>query len=70
MEISLQGAIILGAGGDGSNGGTGTFYEGIITKGNPSDDIDDAIQANIVAAGTSRVQEMGRPTGLRRVLRD
>jgi hypothetical protein len=48
---SLQGAIILGTGGDGSNGGTGTFFEGAMTMGNPSDDVDDAIQANIVAAG-------------------
>ena len=50
----LQGAIILGTGGDGSFGGTGTFYEGAMTIGNPSDAIDDAIQANIVAAGYGR----------------
>jgi hypothetical protein len=50
----LQGAIILGTGGDGSNGGTGTFFEGVITSGNPSDAIDDAVQANIVAAGYGR----------------
>jgi hypothetical protein len=48
---SLQGAIILGTGGDGSNGGTGTFFEGAMTAGNPSDAIDAAVQANIVAAG-------------------
>jgi hypothetical protein len=48
---SLQGAIILGTGGDGSNGGTGTFFEGAMTIGNPSDATDDAIQANIIAAG-------------------
>jgi hypothetical protein len=47
----LQGAIILGTGGDGSNGGTGTFYEGAMTAGNPPDSVDDAVQANIVAAG-------------------
>ena len=47
----LQGAIILGTGGDGSNGGTGTFFEGAMTSGNPSDSVDDAIHANIVAAG-------------------
>ncbi|MBN2526332.1 MAG: alpha-L-arabinofuranosidase [Deltaproteobacteria bacterium] len=47
----LEGAIILGTGGDGSNGGTGTFYEGAMTKGNPPDEVDDAIHANIVAAG-------------------
>ena len=47
----LQGAIILGTGGDGSNGGTGTFFEGAMTMGNPSDATDDLVQANIVAAG-------------------
>ena len=48
---SLNGAIILGTGGDGSNGGTGTFYEGAMTMGNPPDATDNAVQANIVAAG-------------------
>jgi hypothetical protein len=47
----LQGAIILGTGGDGSNGGTGTFFEGAMTTGNPPDSVDALIQANIVAAG-------------------
>ena len=50
----LQGAIILGTGGDGSNTGTGTFFEGAMTSGNPPDSVDDAIQANIVAAGYGR----------------
>ena len=50
----LFGAIILGTGGDGSNGGTGTFFEGAMTKGNPGDSVDAAIQANIVAAGYGR----------------
>ncbi|HTA89501.1 MAG TPA: arabinofuranosidase catalytic domain-containing protein [Polyangiaceae bacterium] len=48
---NLQGAIILGTGGDGSDGGKGTFFEGAMTAGNPSDDIDNLVQANIVAAG-------------------
>jgi hypothetical protein len=46
-----QGAIILGTGGDGSEYGKGTFFEGCITSGNPPDSADDAVQANIVAAG-------------------
>ena len=50
----LQGAIILGTGGDGSNTGTGTFFEGAITSGTPADSVDDAIQANIIAAGYGR----------------
>jgi|GEM_PF-1750882 len=47
----LQGAIILGTGGDGSPYGEGTFFEGAMTMGVPTDAIDDAIQANIIAAG-------------------
>jgi non-reducing end alpha-L-arabinofuranosidase len=49
--MKKQGAIVLGTGGDGSNYGQGTFYEGAITTGNPADSVDDAIAANIVAAG-------------------
>jgi non-reducing end alpha-L-arabinofuranosidase len=49
-----QGAIILGIGGDNSHTGEGTFFEGCITSGNPSDATDDAVQANIVAAGYGR----------------
>ena len=50
----LNGAIILGTGGDGSNNAKGTFFEGAITYGNPPDSVDDQIQANIVAAGYGR----------------
>jgi hypothetical protein len=50
----LEGGIILGTGGDGSSGGSGTFFEGCMTAGNPSDAVDDAVQANIVAAGYGR----------------
>jgi len=46
-----EGAIILGIGGDNSHTGEGTFFEGCITSGNPSDAVDDAVQANIVTAG-------------------
>jgi hypothetical protein len=49
-----EGAIILGIGGDNSHTGEGTFFEGCITSGNPADAIDDAVQANIVAAGYGR----------------
>lgn len=48
--MSKEGAIILGIGGDNSVGGQGTFYEGVMTSGYPSDDVEDAVQANIVAA--------------------
>merc|ERR1711924_435082 len=49
--MKKQGAIILGIGGDNSDGAIGTFYEGVITAGSSSAQVDDAIQANIVAAG-------------------
>jgi non-reducing end alpha-L-arabinofuranosidase len=45
-----QGAVLLGTGGDNGNGSSGTFYEGVMTAGYPSDAATDAVQANIVAA--------------------
>jgi len=49
--MKKEGAIILGVGGDNSHTGEGTFFEGCITSGYPSDASDNAVQANIVAAG-------------------
>ncbi|MFC9328765.1 alpha-L-arabinofuranosidase B [Kitasatospora sp. NPDC057015] len=49
--MKKEGAIILGIGGDNSNGSAGTFYEGVMTSGYPSDATENAVQANIVAAG-------------------
>ncbi|WP_426513237.1 arabinofuranosidase catalytic domain-containing protein [Dactylosporangium sp. McL0621] len=46
-----EGAIILGIGGDNSKGSAGTFYEGVMTSGYPSDTTESNVQANIVAAG-------------------
>ncbi len=47
-----QGAILLGNGGDNSNGSQGTFYEGAMTAAGtfPSDATDQKVQANVVAA--------------------
>ena len=47
-----QGAILLGNGGDNSNGSQGTFYEGAMTAADifPTDATDQLVQANIVAA--------------------
>jgi hypothetical protein len=44
------GAVILGIGGDNSHGGWGTFFEGAITRGFPTDSAENAVVANIVAA--------------------
>ena len=55
--MKKQGAIVLGSGGDcckpggGANLSDGTFYEGSIVSGYPSDTTEDAVQKNIVAAG-------------------
>ncbi len=48
-----QGAILLGNGGDNSDGSQGTFYEGAVTAAGtfPSNATDQLVQANIVAAG-------------------
>ena len=46
-----QGAIILGIGGDNSSGAKGNFFEGALTAGYASTTTDNAVQANIVAAG-------------------
>ncbi|EEA26249.1 Alpha-L-arabinofuranosidase [Talaromyces marneffei ATCC 18224] len=48
--MSKEGAIILGIGGDNSDRAQGTFYEGAMTTGYPSDDTENKVQANIVAA--------------------
>ncbi len=47
-----QGAILLGNGGDNSNGSQGTFYEGAITAAGtfPTKETNQKIQANVVAA--------------------
>ena len=47
-----QGAILLGNGGDNSDGSQGTFYEGAMTAAGtfPSNATDQLVQANIVAA--------------------
>ncbi len=45
-----HGAILLGTGGDNGNGSSGTFYEGVMTTGYPTEATTDTVQANIVAA--------------------
>jgi non-reducing end alpha-L-arabinofuranosidase len=52
-----QGAIVLGSGGDcckpngGANLSAGTFYEGAMVSGYPSDATENAVQANVNSAG-------------------
>ncbi|KAF4548716.1 Alpha-L-arabinofuranosidase B-like protein 2 [Elsinoe fawcettii] len=48
--MQKEGAILLGIGGDNSNGAQGTFYEGVMTTGYPSDATEASVQADIVNA--------------------
>ena len=56
--MKKEGALVLGSGGDccmdNTNQSQGTFYEGCIVAGYPSDATEAALQANIVAAGYSK----------------
>jgi hypothetical protein len=45
------GAVVLGVGGDNSNNSFGTFYEGAITVGFPTDEAEQGILENIQAVG-------------------
>ncbi|MEV4578223.1 alpha-L-arabinofuranosidase B [Nonomuraea jabiensis] len=58
--MKKEGAIILGIGGDNSNSSAGTFYEGVMTSGYPTDATENAVQASIVAAGYTPA---ARPSG-------
>lgn len=46
-----EGAIILGIGGDNAHSSAGSFFEGVMTSGFPTDSADNAAQSNIVAVG-------------------
>ena len=49
--MKKQGGIVLGIGGDNSPWAGGIWYEGVMTAGFASDQVEDAVMANIVAAG-------------------
>jgi hypothetical protein len=51
--MKQEGAIGLGTGGDNSNGSIGSFFEGVMTAGEPSAASMNSIQSNIVSAGYS-----------------
>jgi hypothetical protein len=50
FPMNKKGGILMGNGGDNGNGSAGTFYEGVMTTGFPTEATTDAVQANIVAA--------------------
>ncbi len=52
--------ILLGTGGDNSNGDSGEFFEGAVTSGYPSDATENAVQAELNTAGYAQTSA---PTG-------
>jgi non-reducing end alpha-L-arabinofuranosidase len=46
-----KGGICLGMGGDNSNNSMGTFYEGAMVAGYPTNDIEAKVMANIKEVG-------------------
>ncbi|WP_308167451.1 arabinofuranosidase catalytic domain-containing protein [Catellatospora tritici] len=51
IPMKQEGGIILGTGGDNSNWNMGTFFEGVMTYGYPTDAAENSVQANIVSVG-------------------
>jgi hypothetical protein len=49
--MANEGAIVLGVGGDNSNNSWGTFYEGAVLAGFPSDAAELGVLQNIKAIG-------------------
>jgi hypothetical protein len=61
--MKTDSSILLGTGGDNSNSGVGEFFEGAVTAGYPSDATENAVQANLAAAGYSFGTSTGGSTG-------
>ncbi|WP_426518895.1 arabinofuranosidase catalytic domain-containing protein [Diaminobutyricibacter sp. McL0618] len=59
--MNKEGSIVLGTGGDNSNWGTSSFFEGVMTTGYSTDAADNSVQANIVAAGYAGNTSGGGP---------
>ncbi len=51
FTFQMQGGVILGLSSDASDASHGTFFEGAITNGRPSNAVDDAVLKNVQAAG-------------------
>jgi hypothetical protein len=49
--MANEGAIVLGVGGDNSNNSWGTFFEGAVMAGFPSDEAENSVMQNVKAAG-------------------
>ncbi|MFE7854485.1 arabinofuranosidase catalytic domain-containing protein [Streptomyces sp. NPDC057403] len=53
QPMHQEGGIILGIGGDNSNWNRGTFFEGVMVSGYPTDAAENAVQADITSVGYS-----------------
>ncbi len=62
IPMHQEGSIVLGTGGDNSNASIGSFFEGVMTSGYPTDAADDSVQANITSVGYAG-STGGSPTG-------
>jgi hypothetical protein len=51
--MKVQPSILLGTGGDNSDGDIGEFFEGAVTSGFPTDATENAVQASLATAGYS-----------------
>jgi hypothetical protein len=51
--MKVQPSILLGTGGDNSDGDIGEFFEGAVTAGFPTDATENAVQASLATAGYS-----------------
>lgn len=51
QPMQKQGGLILGIGGDNSDGAIGSFFEGVVLSGYTTDAQDDALHRSVVAAG-------------------
>ncbi|WP_414639616.1 arabinofuranosidase catalytic domain-containing protein, partial [Actinocrinis sp.] len=57
--MKVDSSILLGTGGDNSANGNGEFFEGAVTAGYPSDATENAVQANLAAAGYGSTSTSG-----------
>jgi hypothetical protein len=53
IPMHQEGGIILGTGGDNSNWNMGTFFEGAMVSGYPTDAAENSVQANVTSVGYS-----------------
>jgi hypothetical protein len=56
--ISLAGGVILGIGSANENNSFGTFYEGAVLAGYPSDEVEQAVLRNVQAAGYAKQKSL------------